>query len=275
MVLPIQYQRLNFTLRWVQTFHCHVKRFHPIILTGWVITLALLTGCNTMTQDKAILSYGAFVHEEGTTFKLLAPKADQVYLVIFSHPSATLGKEHSMHRDKDGIWTLTLKDAGVGTLYGYRLQGEPAWMDSSVIVADPYSKAAVTQNSWRHIAKTLIVDDDDYDWGNDTWIKIDPRDLIIYEMHVRDMTVHTNSTLDEHLKDTYPGLVAENQNGGIQHLKDLGVNAVQILPLQDFANVEIPYKDKSTPIYNTWNLRPESLGIYDHVLFCTGKLLRH
>ncbi|MCJ7801403.1 MAG: alpha-amylase family glycosyl hydrolase, partial [Candidatus Marinimicrobia bacterium] len=199
-----------------------------------------------MTEQ--ILSYGAFVKSDGVEFKLYAPKSDKVFLVIFDNAEDSSGKEFPMSNNDNGEWTITIKNIDYGTLYGYRLEGPSN--DSSVIIADPYSKAAVTQNSYRHVAKSLIVNTN-YDWDNDEWIKIDPRDLIIYEMHLRDMTAHPTS--GSNAPGTYIGLIDKNQRGGINHILDMGVNAVQILPLQDFANVEIPYKDSTIYMYNDWN----------------------
>ncbi|MBC8322571.1 MAG: pullulanase [Candidatus Marinimicrobia bacterium] len=201
-----------------------------------------------MNIKNSYLSYGAFVSENSTTFKIHAPKSAHVFLVIFDSPEDEKGKEFKMKKTEDGDFTLKLENVGTGTYYGYRLEGP--LNDPKVLIADPYTKAAVTQNSMRHVAKSLIIDDK-FDWGNDTWIKIDPRDLIIYEMHVRDMTTHPTSTAKQ--KGTYLGLVEPNQNGGIKHIKSMGVNAVQLLPIQEFANVEVPYKDKTAPVYNDWN----------------------
>ena len=206
----------------------------------------LLLGCQNMSDQ--ILSYGAFVKSDGVEFKLYAPKSDRVFLVIFDNPDDTNGKEFPMMKDTNGDWEFMLSDASYGTLYGYRLEGLSN--DPKVIIADPYSKAAVTQNSYRHIAKSLVVNTD-YNWDNDNWIKIDPRDLIIYEMHLRDMTIHPTSGSSS--PGTYKGFADRNQRGGISHIKEIGVNAVQILPLQDFANVEIPYKDSTVYMYNDWN----------------------
>jgi len=211
-----------------------------------IMATLLLMGCQTVS--KSALSYGAFVKSDGVEFKLYAPNSEKVFLVIFDNPEDSKGQEFPMSKDDDGIWDLTLREAGYGTLYGYRLEGPRN--NSSVIIADPYSKAAVTQNNYRHIAKSLIINDE-YNWENDSWIKIHPRDLIIYEMHLRDMTVHPTS--ESLAPGTYRGLVDKNQRGGISHIKDMGVNAVQILPLQDFANVEIPYKNSSIYMFNDWN----------------------
>lgn len=210
------------------------------------IMALLLLGCQNMSEQ--ILSYGAFIKSDGVEFKLYAPKSDKVFLVTFENPEDNFGKEFPMMKDANGDWNVVLSNAGYGTLYGYRLEGPSN--DSSVIIADPYSIAAVTQNSYRHVAKSLVVNTE-YNWANDSWVKIDPRDLIIYEMHLRDMTVHPTSGSAS--PGTYRGLIDDNQKGGINHIKDMGINAVQILPLQDFANVEIPYKDPSVYMYNDWN----------------------
>ncbi len=194
------------------------------------------------------LSYGAFVSTKGTTFKLYAPQSTNVYLVLFHSPEATGGEEYEMTQTGEGDFVLHLDQAGIGTLYGYRLEGPDN--DPRVIIADPYTQAAVTQNSMRHVAKSLIIDDT-YDWEKDSWMELNPKDLIIYEMHVRDMTAHSSSTARQ--KGTYLGLVESGQNGGIEHIKSMGVNAVQILPSQEFANVEVPYRDENAPVFNDWN----------------------
>ena len=194
------------------------------------------------------LSYGAFVSNNSTIFKIHAPKTTHAYLVIFNLQEDDTGVEHEMTKQDNGDFTIELVDAGVGTIYGFRLKGP--LNDSNLIIADPYSKAAITQNSMHHVAKSLVIDDT-YDWENDTWIKIDPCDLVIYEMHVRDMTAHPTSTANQ--KGTYAGLVEAGQNGGIEHIQYMGVNAVQILPIQDFSNFEVPFKDNKAPIYNDWN----------------------
>ena len=203
-----------------------------------------------MAGDKTQLSYGAFVNEEGVYFRIFAPAAERVYLVLFDHPEDETGKEYPMRRESKTDWSLTLPGVGIGTLYGYRLEGKAPWFDPGVIVADPYSKAAVTQNTYRHVAKSLIIDTD-YDWEGDHWVSIDPRDLIIHELHIRDETIHPSSQTQA--PGTYRGLVELDQRGGLAHIKEMGFNAVQIMPAMEFANVEVPYLDPTTPVYNTWN----------------------
>ncbi len=207
----------------------------------------LFLQCCQETSMPYQLPYGAYFDGQKTHFKLYAPGAENVFIVFFDTYDSETGKEYAMTSSGDD-WTYTSMDAGYGTLYGYRLEGPNN--DASVIVADPWTQAAVTQNTFRHIAKSLIIDHR-YDWEGDEWMTYDPRDLIIYEMHVRDMTVHP--TAECPAPGTYTGLVDPDQRGGITHLKSLGVNAVQVLPAQDFANWEIPFRDSVGNMYNTWN----------------------
>jgi len=215
------------------------------LLFGSFSTFGYLMGGNNTP-----LSYGAFTQEGRVRFRLFAPAAERVYLIIFDRPDDETGKEYPMQRESEENWSLTLPGMGVGTLYGYRLEGDASWFDPNVIVADPYSKAAVTQNTYRHVAKSLIVDTN-YDWEGDHWLSIDPRDLIIYELHIRDETIHPSA--QAHAPGTYRGLVELDQRGGLAHIKEMGYNAVQIMPAMEFANMEVPYLDPTTPVYNTWN----------------------
>ncbi|MFH1851058.1 MAG: alpha-amylase family glycosyl hydrolase [Candidatus Neomarinimicrobiota bacterium] len=222
-------------------------KFPLKLLLATAIT-AILINC-TAKDEENMLSYGAFVRGNSTTFRLLAPKAQQVYLVIFTAPEDSNGREYPMQPQAGGVWELKMKNTGYGMLYGYRLEG-PAPIDPKIIVADPYTKAAVTQNSYRHVAKSLIVRED-FDWEGDRPLRLDPRDAVIYEMHVRDLTADPTAGASQ--PGTYLGLVDRDQRGGIAHIKSMGFNAVELLPAMDFANVEVPFRDKTAPVYNTWN----------------------
>ncbi len=214
----------------------------------YTISLIIMISSCMQPITKLGLSYGAFLRPGGIEFKIYAPNSDKLKLVIFEKVDDESGYEYAMEKLENGDWTYFLKNAPLGTMYGYRLTGP--WNDENVIVADPYSKATVTQNNWRHVAKSLVIDAS-FDWEGDTWTNIHPRDLIIYETHVRDMTVHKSSNATA--KGSYLGFIGKDQNGGIEHLKSLGVNAVQFLPLWDFANFEIPYKQDADGMYNDWN----------------------
>ncbi len=197
-------------------------------------------------------------HREGTTivFRVFAPRAHWVRLVLFPDYRATRGKEWPMKRDSQGIWEYRAPADWTGKYYGYRVwgpTGEGEMFDSTVVVADPYSPAVVTRNHFLHPAKTLILPPEDFDWEGDTWLALAPDELIIYEMHVRDLTADSTSGLPAKVRGTYLGLISEEQQGGLPYIRNLGVNAVELLPIQEFANIEPPYRDPEAPVYNTWN----------------------
>jgi len=188
-----------------------------------------------------------------TVFRLFAPNAFAVTLVTFTNHDDSVGLEYSMKQDDEGVWEYTLPGERYGLYYGYRLNGprnKASMFDPSRIIADPYSKAVVTKNNYLHPAKSIIIDTN-YDWEGDTWIKTPIRDLVIYEMHVRNMTAHPSSGAKQ--PGTYLGLVEEGRTGGIDYLIDLRVNAVELLPCHEFSNIEAPFDDSTALTFNGWN----------------------
>ena len=188
-----------------------------------------------------------------TTFRLFAPHATRVSLVLLPTYDAMSGDEYPMARDRQGIWYLSLIGRLPGQVYGYRVWGPAGnehMFDPGRIISDPYAVAVISQNNYLRNCRAMIPRDG-FDWEDDTWINLEPRDAVIYELHVRDMTAHPTS--ESPRPGTYPGLVAEPQKGGITHVKELGINAIELLPIFDFGNIEIPYKDTTDGVYNDWN----------------------
>jgi pullulanase/glycogen debranching enzyme len=204
---------------------------------------------------------GLTVVKNSYHFRLFAPRAIWVKLVLFNKHDARNGKEFFLEKDADGVWelSLTAKQLGQARYYGYRVhgpQGNGEMFDSTLVLADPYSKAVATMNHYTHPAKSLLFPEKTpFDWEGTAPVSIAPGDLIIYEMHVRDLTAHPSSGIDSTLRGSYPGLIQDNRTGGINYIKQLGVNAVELLPVQEFGNIEIPYRDSTVANYpvNTWN----------------------
>ncbi len=131
-------------------------------------------------------------------FRVFAPRARWVRLVLFNDFRAKKGREYPMHRDPDGVWEFKSPADWTGKFYGYRVwgpQGEGEAFDSTIVIADPYSRAVVTQNNYHHPAKTLILPPDEFDWQGAKRQDVVWRDLIIYEMHIRDLTADASSGL--------------------------------------------------------------------------------
>jgi pullulanase/glycogen debranching enzyme len=195
-------------------------------------------GLNQFYSSKPL---GCRREEERWVFRVFAPRATQVKLVIFDRHDDVGGSEFEMQRGEDGVWEFFAAENLAGKYYGYRVSG-PAGkgeiFNDRVVIADPYSRAVATMNHYRHPAKSLILPEDDFNWEGDAFLKIPMEDLIIYEMHGRDMTAHPSSGAAPELRGTYRGLIQSGTKGGIDYIKALGINAVEFLPIHDFANLE-------------------------------------
>jgi len=200
------------------------------------------------------------VFESGkTTFRLFAPRATKVVLTIFDKHTDEKGADKVMRRDENGVWEFSTSESVLGRFYGYRVsgvEGPGEMFNPDILIADPYSKAVVTKANYHQPAKTLILRTD-YDWEGDTFVIPENHSkLVIYESHVRDLTMHPTSGIGS--KGTYKGLTEDDRKGGLAYLKHLGVNAVELLPTQKFGTIELPYRDSSVAKYgyptNTWNV---------------------
>lgn len=200
------------------------------------------------TSDPAVSAkeLGCIVGKTATTFRLFAPRATHVALILYARPDAVRGRRIAMRRDDDGVWEHREPGRLFGSCYGYRVGGSAApdaMFDPAVVIADPYSRAVVTRNHYRQQARTLIVEPG-YDWEGDRWVApADHASLVIYEAHVRDLTAHPSSGALR--AGTYAGLCEEARHGGLAHLRDLGVNAVEFLPLQKAGAFELPFRAPS------------------------------
>jgi len=194
---------------------------------------------------------GSFVENGKTYFRLFTPNAEKVSLLTFEQPEQTKGKEFPMTRDENGVWETSLDGELYGLFYGFKVchPGTPCIED--IVCVDPYAKAVATFQTYFSPRRTIVVKEGNYNWEGDEWIQRDWRDLIIYEMHIRDMTEHPSSGVNE--RGTYHGLIEKGKTGGIDYIKNLGVNTVELLPAQEFANIEIPFKDSLNGKFNNWN----------------------
>ncbi|MED6157614.1 Iron-sulfur assembly protein 1, variant 3 [Stylosanthes scabra] len=146
-----------------------------------------------------------------------------------------------------GVWHVFLKGDFKDMLYGYKFDGkfspqEGHYFDSSRVVLDPYAKAVISRgefgalgpdgNCWPQMAGMIpSSDDNEFDWEGDLPLKYPQKDLVIYEMHVRGFTKHESSKTK--FPGTYLGVVEK-----LDHLKELGVNCVELMPCHEFNELE-------------------------------------
>lgn len=188
---------------------------------------------------------GAVYSPERTVFRLFAPTARRVVVVLYSEATGDLGREeHLLFPAKRGIWEATLEGDLDGRFYVYRLEGPD--LDSTREVVDPSAINTVHGTTRARITDLRATNPPDWESG-----RIGPRvgspvDMVIYEMHVRDFTIAENSGAVA--KGRYLGFAESGTHfpgepsvvTGIDHLVELGVTHVQLLPVEDFEGEENP-----------------------------------
>jgi len=231
----------------------------PQTITIWTFAITLLlTACASQIEEgndmlSSATTIAAVDEQLGmtrtgaqTTFRVYAPAQDRVFLLFFKQAADTTGISHPMHKQANGVWSLSVSSVDLAPYYAYSLHSQ-----AGPFVADPYSRAVVRQNNFRYPSKTVILPEAEFDWGQTEFIHQAPSDLVILEAHLRDLTVHQSS--GSKAGGTYLGFIEPGQKGGLRHLKDLGFNAVEFLPLQEFGNIEIDYQNPDLDIWNDWN----------------------
>jgi len=185
---------------------------------------------------------GATYTPHCTTFRVFAPLATGVDVVIADTVEGDAGlTSHAMQRIDKGVWEATVQGDQQGKWYAYRLQGDG--FDPHAEVSDIY--ATCTQG--RH-HRSLIFDLTQTDppgfRDSPHVVTESPADAVVYEMHVRDFTIAGNSGVEQKGKFlglTESGTHVPNDSSiktGIDHLVELGVTHVQLMPVQDFDNAE-------------------------------------
>jgi glycogen operon protein len=149
-------------------------------------------------------------------------------------------------------WHVFVPGLQAGQLYGYRVHGpfDPSKglrFDSSKVLLDPYGRGvAVPKNYSREASqekgvntatamKSVVVDPRLYDWEGDKPLKRPSSQTIVYEMHVKGFTRHPSSGVSEGTRGTFSGLIER-----IPYLRDLGISAVELLPIFQFDAQDCP-----------------------------------
>jgi glycogen operon protein len=199
---------------------------------------------------------GATVGDGGVNFSLYSRSATGVELLFFDSEDAAAPSRvvcfDPVENRTYHYWHVFVPGAMPGQLYGYRVDGtnDPArgmWFDPAKLLLDPYSRSIVIPKSYDRLAaiepgdnvaaamKSVVLGSSDYDWEGDTPLRLPSAQSIIYEMHVRGFTRHPSSGISEKKRGTYAGLIEK-----IPYLKDLGITAVELLPVFQFDAQDCP-----------------------------------
>ncbi|KAL5077088.1 hypothetical protein RYX36_016072, partial [Vicia faba] len=167
------------------------------------------------------------------------------------------------HLNKTGdVWHICIEDLpGSNVLYGYRIDGSQEWgkgnrFDRSIVLVDPYAKLVEGRRYFEDISKKLSkflgtyeFDSLPFDWGENFKLpNIVEKDLVIYEMNVRAFTMDESGGLDNNIRGSYLGVIEK-----IPHLLELGINAVELLPIFEFDELELQRRlNPRDHMINTW-----------------------
>ncbi len=204
------------------------------------------------------LDFGASWVDGEARFALFSKHATAVELCLFDDLSSTAeSRRLPLERTADGAWTLTVPDLVPGALYGYRVHGPYAPQSGhrfhpSKLLMDPYARAVTGEpvlhpslflspngRSWTlygedsapHMPRCVLVDSA-FDWQGDRSPAVPWEKTVIYEGHVKGLT-RLHPDVPEAHRGTYLGLTAP---AVIEHLLELGVTAVELLPVQQIAS---------------------------------------
>jgi len=226
------------------------------------------------------MPFGATLTAQGTQFAVFSRNATAVSLLLFDKPEdASPAREIDLdpRLNKTGdVWHVHVEGVGPGSYYLYRVDGsyEPQKghrFNRNKLLLDPYVKAVTGNFTWRFadargfdpsspladlsFSRTSdvagmpkgIVISDEFDWRGDRPLNRHLRFSVIYETHVRSLTMHPSSGAAH--PGTFRG-VAETA----PYLKDLGVTAVELLPVQEFDELDNPHSNPRTRerLQNYW-----------------------
>ncbi len=194
---------------------------------------------------------GATWSEAATNFAVHSPAASAMWVCVFDDQDRET--RHELTEQSVGIWHGAVPGVAPGTRYGYRADGpwDPATghlFNVDKLLLDPYARAVAGTltpapavygydaaspgqrdgaDSAPYVPRSVVVADDDFDWGDDRPKLQRWRDTVIYELHVKGMT-QLHDRVPEHLRGTYAGLATP---AVVDYLRDLGVTAVELLPV--------------------------------------------
>jgi glycogen operon protein len=199
---------------------------------------------------------GATLGGGGTNFSLFSRSAARVELLFFdraddARPNQVVDLDPGAHRTYH-YWHAFVPGVKAGQLYGYRVHGPSEAgrgmrFDSTKVLLDPYGRSVAVPPHYNRQAarqpgdntatamKSVVADVSAYDWEGDGPPRHPSSRTIIYEMHVRGFTRHPNSGVAETKRGTYAGLIEK-----IPYLQDLGITAIELLPVFQFDAEDCP-----------------------------------
>jgi glycogen operon protein len=218
---------------------------------------------------------GATVLPGGVNFSIFSRGASDMELLLFdrvdsARPAQVIRIDPTDNRTYH-YWHTFVAGIGPGQIYGFRVHGpyDPAAgcrFDPMKVLLDPYGRVVVVPREYSRVAtasigdntptamKSVVADSGAYDWEGDLPLRHPSSRTVIYEMHVRGFTQNGNSDVTESARGTFAGLIEK-----LPYLVDLGVTAVELLPVFEFDVQDCP-----PGLVNYWGYAPVSFFAPHH-----------
>jgi glycogen operon protein len=211
---------------------------------------------------------GAIVTPDGVTFCVYAKRARALEVLLFDTvddpaPARVIRLDPGVDRTGD-YRHVHVPGIAPGQLYGYRADGpwdphDGLRFDASRILLDPYGRGVATPAGYRRVdagdagdasiaMKSVVVDPSRYDWEGDRPLGRTWRETVIYEVHLAGFTADSSSGVAPARRGTYAGFIDR-----IPYLVDLGITAVELLPVFAFDRLAAPLG-----LVNYWGYQPVS-----------------
>ncbi|MGH9146624.1 MAG: glycogen debranching protein GlgX [Vicinamibacterales bacterium] len=217
---------------------------------------------------------GATVCPGGVNFSVFAKRAEPVELLLFDDVRApdaaqVVRLDPKPHRTYH-YWHAFVPNLKPGQVYAYRADGPFApdrgrRFNRDKVLLDPYGRAVAVPDTYTRAAatgpgnnvasamKSVVADSTRYDWEGDAPIQRPFTETVIYELHVAGFTRHPSSGVAADKRGTYAGLIEK-----IPYLQDLGITAVELLPVFQFDPLQAPTGT------NYWGYQPVSFFAPHH-----------
>jgi isoamylase len=235
-------------------------------------TQQIKTSANQLVEPGRTHPLGATPDKQGVNFSLFSEHATSVELLIFDEPNdpqpSQIIKLNSKTNKTFHFWHVYVKGLKPGTGYAYRvdgpqdLHGAGHRFNRNKVLIDPYSKsnsyelwdrvdALGTKDNLTTSMRSVVIDINDYDWEDDRPLAKPISSSIIYEMHVGGFTKSASSNCK--YPGTFAGVIEK-----IPYLQELGITAVELLPVFDFDEQETLREVDGKLLTNYWGYDPHS-----------------
>ncbi len=238
---------------------------YAVIFNGETYPLSMPNVYSTASFEEAYTytgtDLGATWTPEGTTFRLWAPTATAVKVNLYETGDAANSdriEQLTMKADVSGTWVAAKAGDLNGVYYTYEVTVDGATVEA----CDPYARTTGVNGK-----RAMVIDLDSTDpagWDTDKDPHYDSAitDAVIYELHVRDLSVDENSGIQN--KGKFLGLIETGTTSpdgiptGLDHIKSLGITHIHLLPSYDYGSVDETKLD--TPQFN-WGYDPVNYNV--------------